>query len=333
MEKSASQKLRLGLFVLIGFLIFTLTVYYIGSKQQLFGKTEILKANFNNVNGLQPGNSVRFSGINAGSVKKIEIISDTLISVEMNIDSEVFKFIKKDAQASIGSDGLVGNMVVNILPGTGNMPSVKSGDLIQSEKKASADDLLKTLSKTNENAQAITRNFLEISEKINEGNGTLGMLLNDENAGNDLKNSVSDLRASIAYLKYSTKGTTHTINQLNQMISGLDRKENMIGVLKDSAVANRIKKVIVNLDHSSANINRTVDNLNATISNAKNGKGAINYLSNDTVLVNNIDSTMSNINKASYNLNQNLEALKHNIFFRGYFKKLEKQKKLQTEQK
>ena len=333
MEKSASQKLRLGLFVLIGFLIFTLTVYYIGSKQQLFGKTELLKANFNNVNGLQPGNSVRFSGINAGSVKKIEIISDTLISVEMNIDSEVFKFIKKDAQASIGSDGLVGNMVVNILPGTGNMPSVKSGDLIQSEKKASAEDLLKTLSKTNENAQAITRNFLEISEKINEGNGTLGMLLNDKNAGNDLKNSLSDLRASIAYLKYSSKGTTHTINQLNQMISGLDRKENMIGVLKDSAVANKIKKVIVNLDHSSVNINRTVDNLNATINNAKNGKGAINYLSNDTVLVNNIDSTMSNINKASYNLNQNLEALKHNIFFRGYFKKLEKQKKLQTEQK
>lgn len=333
MEKSASQKLRLGLFVLIGFLIFTLTVYYIGSKQQLFGKTELLKANFNNVNGLQPGNSVRFSGINAGSVKKIEIISDTLISVEMNIDSEVFRFIKKDSQASIGSDGLVGNMVVNILPGTGNMPSVKSGDLIQSEKKASAEDLLKTLSKTNENAQAITRNFLEISEKINEGNGTLGMLLNDENAGNNLKNSLSDLRASIAYLKYSSKGTTHTINQLNQMISGLDRKENMIGVLKDSAVANRIKKVIVNLDHSSANINRTVDNLNATISNAKNGKGAINYLSNDTVLVNNIDSTMNNINKASYNLNQNLEALKHNIFFRGYFKKLEKQKKLQTEQK
>lgn len=333
MEKSASQKLRLGIFVLIGFLIFTVTVYYIGSKQQLFGKTELLKANFNNVNGLQPGNSVRFSGINAGSVKKIEIVSDTLISVEMNIDSEVFRFIKKDSQASIGSDGLVGNMVVNILPGTGNMPSVKSGDLIQSEKKASAEDLLKTLSKTNENAQAITRNFLEISEKINEGNGTLGMLLNDENAGNDLKNSLSDLRASIAYLKYSSKGTTHTINQLNQMISGLDRKENMIGVLKDSAVANRIKKVIVNLDHSSANINRTVDNLNATISNAKNGKGAINYLSNDTVLVNNIDSTMSNINKASYNLNQNLEALKHNIFFRGYFKKLEKQKKLQTEQK
>lgn len=285
MEKSTSQKLRLGLFVLTGLLIFTLTVYYIGSKQQLFGKTETLRAHFENVNGLQPGNSVRFSGINAGSVKKIQIINDTLISVEMNIDSDVFRFIKKDAMASIGSDGLVGNMVVNILPGAGTLPAVQKGDLIKSEKKTSTEDLLKTLTKTNENAQIITKNFLEISEKINQGNGTLAMLLNDANAGNDLKNSLSDLRASIAYLKLSSRGTTHTINQLNQMISGIDRKENMVGILKDSAVANKIRKVIVNLDQSSASINRIVNNLNATISNAKDGKGAINYLSNDSVQI------------------------------------------------
>jgi phospholipid/cholesterol/gamma-HCH transport system substrate-binding protein len=35
---------------------------------------------------------------------------------------------------------------------------------------------------------------------------------------------------------------------------------------------------------------------------------------------------MSNINEASKKLNENLEALKHNWFFKGYFKKMEKQK-------
>ena len=329
MEKSVSQKLRLGLFVLIGLIIFILAIYYIGSKQQIFGKTETLRANFNNVSGLQPGNAVRFSGINAGSVKEIEIISDTLISVEMVIEKDVFRFIKKDAHASIGTDGLVGNMVINIIPGSGNQPGVTSGDLIKTDRKVSTDDLLKTLSKTNTNAQMITKNFLEISDKINGGHGPLGILLNDQDMGNDLKISVSELRASIAYLKNTSRGTTRTISQLNQMISGLDRKENVIGVLKDTAVANKVKKVIINLDQSSASINRTVDNLNATIRNAKEGKGAINYLSNDSTLVKNIDSTMVNINKASYNLNQNLEALKHNFLFRGYFKKLEKQKKNQ----
>lgn len=331
MEKSVSQKLRLGLFVLIGLIIFILAIYYIGSKQQIFGKTEILKANFSNVSGLQEGNAVRFSGINAGSVKEIVIISDTLIRVEMVIEKDVFRFIRKDAHASIGTDGLVGNMVINIIPGKGNQPSVQSGDLINSDKKVSTDDLLNTLSKTNTNAQMITKNFLEISHKINEGNGPLGILLNDQDLGNDLKISVKELRATIAYLKYTSHGTTRTINQLNQMISGLDRKENVVGVLKDTAVANKVRKVIVNLDKSSVSINKTVDNLNATIRNAKEGKGAINYLSNDSTLVKNIDSTMTNINKASYNLNQNMEALKHNFLFRGYFKKLEKQKKIKAQ--
>ena len=80
------------------------------------------------------------------------------------------------------------------------------------------------------------------------------------------------------------------------------------------------------MDESSQNINKTVGNLNETISNAKTGKGAINYLSNDANLVKNIDSTMNNLNKASSLLNQNLEALKHNFLFRGYFKKMEKEK-------
>ena len=69
-----------------------------------------------------------------------------------------------------------------------------------------------------------------------------------------------------------------------------------------------------------------MSNLNTTINNIKDGKGAINYLSNDPKLVKKIDSTMININEASFRLNENLEALKHNFLFRGYFRKQEKAK-------
>jgi phospholipid/cholesterol/gamma-HCH transport system substrate-binding protein len=81
------------------------------------------------------------------------------------------------------------------------------------------------------------------------------------------------------------------------------------------------------LDSSSQEINKVVSNLNVTILNIKEGKGAINYLSNDPKLVIKIDSTMTNINEASKKLNENLEALKSNFLFRGYFKKQEKTKK------
>jgi phospholipid/cholesterol/gamma-HCH transport system substrate-binding protein len=97
-------------------------------------------------------------------------------------------------------------------------------------------------------------------------------------------------------------------------------------VLKDTAVANNIKTIVSNLDKSSVEINKVVGNLNSTITNVKEGKGAINYLSNDPKLVLKIDSTMTNIKEASFRFNQNMEALKHNFLFRGYFKKQEKAK-------
>ena len=334
MEKSVAQKLKLGIFVILGTIIFILAIYFIGRRQQFFGKTETLKAQFENVNGLQEGNNVRFSGINVGYVKQIEIINDTLINVEMSVKKEVMQFIKKDAVASISSDGLVGNMIVNITPGQGNSSFVKSGDLLKTEKKISTEDLLRTLNKTNNNAEKITSNILEISKKINHGTGTLSLLLNDQNLSQDVKSGVSDLKASIANIKTTSFKTTKTINEINQILAGINDKKNIVSVLKDSAVANKMRRTITHLDEFSHKINKTVENLNETISNAKNGKGAINYLSNDSVLVKNIDSTMTNLNQASFLLNQNLEALKHNIFFRGYFKKLEKEKqKTQKNQK
>ena len=106
----------------------------------------------------------------------------------------------------------------------------------------------------------------------------------------------------------------------------MKKMKNVIGVLKDTAVANNIKTVVQNLDQSSTNINKMVTNLNVTIANIKDGKGALNYLSNDPKLVQKIDSTMTNINQASSLLNENMKALRHNFLFRGYFKKQENAK-------
>ncbi|HRN45626.1 MAG TPA: MCE family protein, partial [Flavobacterium sp.] len=114
--------------------------------------------------------------------------------------------------------------------------------------------------------------------------------------------------------------------KLNNLIGSLENENNVIGVLKDTAVANNIKTIVSNLDKSSGEIDKVVSNLNATITNIKDGKGALNYLSNDPKLVRKIDSTMININEASLRLNENLEALKHNFLFRGYFRKQEKAK-------
>lgn len=320
MEKTASQKIRLGLFVIIGLSLFVLTIYFIGSKQQMFGKTEPLTAVFDNVSGLQLGNNVRYSGINVGTVRGIEIVNDSTINVEMEIDRTVFPHIKKNAVATIGSDGLVGSVIINIIPGQGDALPVQPGDFIKSNNRVRTDDMLSTLNVTNENAAQLTADLLKITNDINIGKGTIGVLLRDSAMANDLK-------ATIHNLKITSEKTSKTMDNLNRQIAGLDHKDNVIGVLKDTMVGNKIRHIVTNLDSSSQEITKVVSNLNTTISNAKDGKGAINYLSNNPKLVKQIDSTMTNINQSSQKLNENLEALKSNFLFRGYFKKQEKAKK------
>ncbi|MEZ7500126.1 MlaD family protein [Flavobacterium sp. Arc3] len=319
MEKTTTQKIRLGLFVIIGLLIFILATYLIGDKQKMFGNTSHLETIFSNVNGLQIGNNVRYSGVNVGTVRAIEMINDTNIKVDMIIDKTIFKHIKKDAVATIGSDGLVGSMIINILPGKGTQTPVEPGDKISSLNRVSTDDLLKTLSKTNNNAAHLTENLLTITEEINQGKGTLGLLLNDAEIARDLKETMN-------YLKISGRETSNATKNLNNLLEALNSNNNVIGVLKDTAVANSIKKIVNNLDTSSVEISKVVTNLNKTILNIKDGKGALNYLSNDHNLVRKIDSTMTNVNQSSAKLNENLEALKHNFLFRGYFRKLEREK-------
>jgi phospholipid/cholesterol/gamma-HCH transport system substrate-binding protein len=320
MEKTASQKIRLGLFVIIGLTLFVLTIYFIGSKQQMFGKTETLTAVFNNVAGLQLGNNVRYSGINVGTVRGIEIVNDSTINVEMQIDETILPHIKKNALATIGSDGLVGSVIINIIPGKGESLPVQPGDVIKSNNRIRTDDMLSTLNVTNENAAQLTADLLKITNDINNGKGTIGVLLRDSAMANDLK-------ATIHNLKITSEKTSKTMDNLNRQIAGLDNKDNVIGVLKDTVVGNKIRHIVTNLDSSSQEITKVVANLNTTISNAKDGKGAINYLSNNPKLVKQIDSTMININQASQKLNENLEALKSNFLFRAYFKKQAKAKK------
>jgi phospholipid/cholesterol/gamma-HCH transport system substrate-binding protein len=319
MEKTDNQKIRLGLFIITGSLFFLAAIYFVGNKQNLFGNTSNLKTIFGNVSGLQVGNNVRYAGMDIGTVKSIEMINDTTINVAMAIEDKMLVHIKKDAIATIGSDGLVGNMIINIIPGKGNANAVIPGDIIQSYSKSSTDEMLKTLDVTNKNAALLTADLLKITHEINNGNGTIGTLLKDIMMSKDLKETIKNL-------KETTQGTTASVANLNKMIADLNQKDNVIGVLKDKEVASQMKTIITNLEKSSGEIDKVVTNLNATITNIKEGKGALNYLSNDPNLVKKIDSTMINLNEASYKLNENLEALKHNFLFRGYFKKQAKEK-------
>lgn len=316
MSKSTSQKIRVGVFVIIGTIVLIVALYFIGSRQHIFTKNIKLHSVFENVSGLQIGNNVRYSGINVGTVTKIEMQEVGKIIIQMSVEEKASSFIKKDAVASINSDGLVGSMVVNISPGIEQQElTVTSGDTIQSYNSASTESMLKTLNKTNENAALLTADLLKITNQILEGESTLGMLISDTLLA-------KDIHQTIVELKKTSEGTNLAMSKINNIISKVNYDESAAAViLSDTTAANQIRNIFANLETSSEEVNTVTENLEEYIEELKTGKGALNHFTQDEDFVKEVDSTMIQIKEASEKLNQNMEALQHNFFFRGFFKK------------
>ncbi len=318
-QKTNIQKLRLGVFIIVGTLLFVLAIYTIGQKQNMFSNSFILKTQFNNINGLQKGNNVRFSGIEIGTVSSINMLNDSTIIVEMNVDEKIVEHIKKNAIASIGTDGIVGNVLINIFPRNGTTIPIENGDIIESYSKVSADDMLNTLSATNENAAILMSNLIKITNRLNETKGTFGMLLNDSLMAKDLKQSIYNLR-KVSY------GATNSVNEFNSILNSFkNNKKSIAGILlNDTISGNQLKSTLTTVNIASKRLDSTVNNLNQLIQGINSSNGAVNYITKDSILVNDLKKSIKNINEGTYKFNENMEALKHHFLFSKYFKKKEK---------
>lgn len=319
MRKSTSQKVKVGIFMVVGTLILIVALYSIGKRQHIFSKNIQLYSVFANINGLQVGNNVRYSGVNVGTVSKIEMTGEGKISVQLAVEEKTASFIKKDAITSISSDGLVGSMVVNIIPGKNELTDVVSaGDTLQSYSRIGADDMLSTLNTTNENAALLTSDLLQITNKILEGKGTLGALVSDTLLAQDIKQSLAEL-------KNTSRGASEAVSRINNIIGKINYDESAASVLlSDTVSANQLRNVFGNIEKSGEDLTATIDNLNQYINEVKSGKGTINYLTQDEDFVKEIDSTMENIKEAAEKLNENMEAMRSNFLFRGYFRRMER---------
>ena len=196
MKKESGFTLKLGMFVVIGLILFTGTIYFVGKQKNLFGSTFKLKAQFKTVSGLKEGNNIRFSGINIGTVYGIELITDSSVMVVMVIKKSVQKFIKTDAVASIGSDGLMGDKVLTISPGNSSSKIVTDNTLIGSKSAVEMADVMNSLKTSVDNAGIITDQLAKVSYKINNGNGPLSRLISDEGFSNSIKGTLTNLQTS-----------------------------------------------------------------------------------------------------------------------------------------
>jgi phospholipid/cholesterol/gamma-HCH transport system substrate-binding protein len=317
MAKEFSRNIRLGIFVLAGTVFLIAMLYLIGSKQNLFGSTFRISARFYTVNGLMPGNNVRFAGIDVGTVEKVEIISDSTVNVIMLIEEKVRPYIKRNAVASVGTDGLMGNKLININSSANAGESVQEGDVIQTIRPIEMDDMARTLSVTNENMKAITNNLRSITEKINKKN-TLWSLLEDTIMAENVKSTIVNIKR----VSNETAVITGNLREVSENIR--NGKGTLGALITDTSLASHINQVIVRLDNFSDTAAIITGDISRIIGRVEKGQGSVGVLLTDTTFVHLLNQSMENIRLSSENFNQNMEALKHSFLLRGYFRRQEK---------
>lgn len=317
MRIRTSDSARLGLFVIAGLLFLILTLYMIGKNRNLFGTTFTLHASFDNVNGLVSGNNVRFSGIDVGTVKKIEIIDDSTIYVTMIIDKKVKSHIKKNAIATIGTDGLMGNKLINLNTQPGESEAVEEGSILRSLKPVETDDMLRTLNTTNTNIAIISRNLREITNKLNNSN-SLWSLLSDSLIAVDIKRTVVDVRRT-------GQNTEALTNALKDLVDKVKRGEGLAGsLLTDTTVFNSLQQSMKDVQKASVHIASLTDELKTMIRNVEEGKGTVGVLLSDTVWAQRLHRSIRNVEEGTARFSENMEAMRSNWLFRSYFNKQEK---------
>lgn len=297
METNNAKKLKVGLFIIAGFVLFVVAIFVVGGQENMFTPTFKIKSEFESVSGLKTGGSVRLNGIVVGSVDGIDIEASNKVLVTMTIQSSVQKFIKKDSKITIGSDGLVGNKVIDITPGTSGNPEVQDGEMLGSIKPVEVADIMNSLKESTDNASGITKDLSEITSKVNMGQGTLGQLVNNDT----LYRSIDTTFRSFA--NYS--------GQLNVVFA---------------KVTNTVDNVSGDLDLLTKQINRITADVSEIVRKMNSSESIVGTLLTDTVFANNLKSLMNNANLTTKNLEtgsfsfaQNMEALKHNFLFKGYF--------------
>ena len=323
MANQEKNNIKLGAFVLVGLVLMILAFFIIGKNKNLFGNEFKLMVRFSNLNGLTEGNNILFSGLQAGTVKEIELINDSTIEVTMQINNKVKTFINKNAVAAVGTEGLMGNKVINITPVKGISKKVDEGDMLQAKNMANMDEIIETLSQTNNNVASISEVLKGTVLRIDSS--AVLKLINDETIGITLKASLQNI--------YKTTTNANRISLgLNKVISGLQDGKGTAGfLLTDTVISGKLTEASFQVKAASINANVMTKELNAIVKqinyDLNEGKNPVNTLLKDSTTAKNISLTVENLKKGTDGFNQNMEALKHNFLFRGYFRSQEREKK------
>lgn len=328
-----NHNLGVGIFVIFGTALFALALFLIGNQHSVFAKQMELFTEFKNLNGLQKGAKVQVGGFDAGEVTDVTIPKSPSegFRLKLRLNGQVRALIRTDSVATIATEGVVGDKVLIILPGSSTspeaapfttLPTKETSDMAELIQKSTtlvsnASVTMKTvadrLTATLDVVTTTVNNANNLVVGLNQGRGTIGMLLRDEKTATDIREAVNNVRQASSSLSHASGQADALISDFQSR--GLGGKvDAIVSDLQSRNLGEKLDQTMQNVHSATHNIDATTQQVRETIARAL-APDAHGVDAGD-----NIRQSLSNLNQATGNMAEDTEALKHQFFFRGFFK-------------
>jgi phospholipid/cholesterol/gamma-HCH transport system substrate-binding protein len=330
-----------GIFVVAGTLLFGTAVFLIGNQHSFFAKHVELFTDVKNLNGLAKGAKVRVAGFDAGEVTAIGVPESPSAGfrLTLRITDQVRGLVRTDSLATIATEGVVGDKVLLISPGSPNAPAAAARTVLRSRETSdiadlvekstalvgNASDTIKVVAGKLENAlDAVTTTVNTADDLVvglKQGRGTAGMLLSDEKLAGDIRTAVGNVREATSSLNHASAQADVLVSDfesrdLGAKVDGMMGKADaIVSDLQSRNFGAKIDQTMTSVSSAARNIDLTTQTLHGAVVKAlapdAQGRDAAD----------NIRETLSNVNEATANMVDDTEALKRGFLFRGFFKK------------
>lgn len=311
------QLFIVGIFSVLAIAILITAVLTIGEQHKSFEKKFPVKTVMTDVNGLKVGDNVWFAGVKIGIIKNIDITDKGQVLVTMSIEKKARKHIHLDSHTKLGTDGLIGNKIIMISAGSAASPLIANNGYLQSD--AGASDMMAILDSASKNLVQITHNLKDISQRILTGKGMLTALLNDSIMAANLQYTLHDARGAMAQVH---TGSGKVMDNLSSFSTRLNRSGTLVNnLLTDTTSYENISESITKLKATMDTLALFSENLKKASEALNDSNHATGVLLHDRAAAEQLRSTLRNLDSSSIKLKEDLEAVRHNFLFRGYFKK------------
>jgi len=314
-ESSNKRGVIVGVFIIVGLVFLAAGVLVIGNLHETFSRKIRVVTVLNDVNGLQTGNNIWFSGVKIGTVKNIEFYDKSAVKVIMKIDRTVRPYIRKNAKVKISTDGLIGNKIIVIYGGSMDAAEVADGDTLDMENVLSTETMMSTLHESNKNLLDITNDIKVVTKKLANGESSVGKILDSDSLYRKIDQAASSLKRAGLHAE-------RMISSLAEFSAKLNKKGTLINdLVSDTVMYKSVKRSAQSLQQVSDSASALVSNIRASTAGTKSPAGV---LLNDEASASHLKSILSNLDNSSKKLDEDLEGLQHSFFLRKYFRKKNK---------